>query len=150
MSFADDDLAAIGGALRTAFEGNNDMPAATATQRAIEMQEMREFVIEQDKLTEERIMARLTRLILVQVLGIAGPILIAVWQLSAINATGAASLDLLKSQQAELARRGKWMQERERWEDSVEMWARPKGYAPPRYRAPMAATIAEQDDAAAR
>ncbi len=98
------------------------------------MRELKEFVIREDKLTEERVMARLTKIILFQLLAALMPAAVVIWQLAGINANANASLDLLKHQQDELDKRAKWMQERQRWEDSVEMWAGPKGYIPPRYK----------------
>ena len=54
--------------------------------------------------------------------------------LGGIYNTNATALDMLRKQQAVIEKRGEWMNQRERWEQSIEMWAEPKGYAPPRYR----------------
>ena len=54
--------------------------------------------------------------------------------LGGIYSTNAAALSILEKQQGELERRGAWMNEREKWEQSVEGWAGPKGFVPPRYR----------------
>ena len=45
------------------------------------------------------------------------------------------ALDLMRKQQSMLEQRGVWMSERERWEQSIETWAEPKGYVRPQYRA---------------
>lgn len=57
-----------------------------------------------------------------------------VFFLGGIYNTNNAALELLQKQQSVLDKRGEWISERERWEQSVEMWAGPKGYQPPRYR----------------
>ena len=54
--------------------------------------------------------------------------------LGGIYSTNAAALDILEKQQSVLEQRGAWMNEREKWEQSVEGWAGPKGFVPPRYR----------------
>lgn len=54
--------------------------------------------------------------------------------LGGIYSTNNAALAILNKQQAEIERRGQWMNERERWEQGVEQWAAPKGFVPPRYR----------------
>ena len=54
--------------------------------------------------------------------------------LGGIYNTNSAALDMLRKQQVLLEKRGEWMSERERWEQSVELWAEPRGYQPPRYR----------------
>lgn len=54
--------------------------------------------------------------------------------LGGIYTTNTAALDSIRKLQAVLEQRGVWMNERERFEQSIEQWAVPKGYEPPRYR----------------
>lgn len=54
--------------------------------------------------------------------------------LGGIYTTNTAALDSIRKLQTVLEQRGTWMSERERWEQSVEQWAGPKGFEPPRYR----------------
>lgn len=54
--------------------------------------------------------------------------------LGGIYSTNADALETIKKTQAVLEQRGAWMNERERWEQSMEQWAGPKGFQPPRYR----------------
>ena len=54
--------------------------------------------------------------------------------LGGIYNTNNTALEMLRKQQGLLEKRGEWMNQRDRWEQSIEQWAEPKGYQPPRYR----------------
>lgn len=91
--------------------------------------ELKEYIDQRDNAVEARIKLWIFGAILANVLGMV-PV---IFFLGGIYADGRTAVELLEAQQAELTQRGVWMQDRERWEMSVEMWARDQGYEPPRY-----------------
>ena len=54
--------------------------------------------------------------------------------LGGIYSTNSDALAMLQKLQVVIEKRGNWMNERVQWEQSMETWAEPKGYVPPRYR----------------
>lgn len=54
--------------------------------------------------------------------------------LGGIYSTNSDALRSIQKLQTTIDSRGQWMSERERWEQGVEQWAKPKGFEPPRYR----------------
>lgn len=53
--------------------------------------------------------------------------------LGGIYSDGRAAVRMLAKQDLELNQRARWMQRREAFEMSMELWAKPQGYVPPRY-----------------
>lgn len=92
--------------------------------------DIKQYIDERDAMVEERVKGWLIRAVLAQLV----TMLPVIFFLGGIYAQNAAALDLLKAQQSELAQSGRWMDERERWEQAVEQqW--PGGvFQPPRYR----------------
>ena len=122
-------VADIGPALESAFS-EGPMPDKDDIKADIRVADLKAFVVERDNAVETRMKLWVIGATLTQVLALV-PV---IFFLGGIYSKIDASLDLQNQQQTELNKRGEWMQERQRWEDSVEMWAVPKGYVPPRYR----------------
>ena len=127
------------------FDGNAEQVRAVATQLADAFGQNQGNVPDQLRLLEKRIDAKIdakidaavTKMkfwvisaVLTQIVAMS-PV---IFFLGGIYNTNTTALEMLRKQQALLEKRGDWMNERERWEQSMEMWAEPKGYQPPRYR----------------
>lgn len=93
-------------------------------------EELKEYIDQRDSAVEQRIKLWIFTAILANVLTLV-PV---IFFLGGIYADGRTAVKLLETQQSELAQRGIWMQDRERWELSVELWAEDKGFKPPRYK----------------
>jgi len=91
--------------------------------------ELKDYINDRDKSVEQRVKFWVVGAALTNVLAL----LPVIFFLGGIYQNANASLDLLKEQQKELAQRGLWMQDRERFELAVELWAEPKGFKAPKY-----------------
>ena len=127
------------------FDGNAEQVRAVATQLADAFGQNQNNVPEQLRQLEARIDAKIdskidaavTKMkfwvisaVLTQIVAMS-PV---IFFLGGIYNTNNTALDLLRKQQSVIEKRGDWMNEREKWEQSMELWAGPKGYQPPRYR----------------
>ena len=127
------------------FDGNAEQVRAVATQLADAFGQNQNNVPEQLRQLEARIDAKIdskidaavTKMkfwvisaVLTQIVAMS-PV---IFFLGGIYNTNNTALDLLRKQQSVIEKRGDWMNEREKWEQSMELWAGPKGYEPPRYR----------------
>lgn len=92
--------------------------------------EIKTYIDDRDTAVEQRVKYWVIGAVLAQVVAL----LPVIFFLGGIYQNANSSLELLKAQQRELAQRGSWMQDRERWEYAVEIWARPKGFEPPKYK----------------
>lgn len=90
----------------------------------------KEFIRQLDVDVERRLKLWIVSAVLAQVL----TFLPVIFFLGGIYTDGRAAVQMLRDQRAELEQRGAWMQDRERWEMSIEVWAERNGYEPSRYK----------------
>lgn len=90
----------------------------------------KEFIRQLDLDVERRLKLWIISAVLAQVL----TLMPVIFLLGGIYSDGRAAVKMLEQQQSELAQRGRWMQDRERWEMTMEAWAQSEGFKPPRYR----------------
>lgn len=93
-------------------------------------QDIKDYIDTRDTAVEQRIKYWLISAVLAQVIALA-PV---VFFLGGIYSNANASLKMLENQQVELSQRGVWMQDRERWEQAMQIWAEDQGFKPPRYK----------------
>lgn len=91
--------------------------------------EDKEFIKAEDNATEQRLKLWIFGAMMANVIAVI-PI---IFFLGGIYSDGRAAVQMLAKQEQELGSRSRWMQRREAFELSVEMWARDKGYEPLRY-----------------
>lgn len=92
--------------------------------------DIKDYIDERDGLVEERVKAWLVKAVLIQVVSFI-PV---IFFLGGIYFQNNAALELLRNQQRVIETRGKWMSDRERWEQAVEQqWPGPRQFSPPRY-----------------
>jgi hypothetical protein len=91
-------------------------------------QDIKDYIDQRDSAVEERVKTWLIKAVLAQLVAFV-PV---IFFLGGIYSQNAAALKMLESHRAELADRGVWMDDREKWELSVEQqWGR-KSFTPPR------------------
>lgn len=88
------------------------------------------FIKQLDLDVERRIKFWIVSAVLAQVI----TLLPVIFFLGGIYSDGRVALNMLQEQQMELARRGNWIQDREKWEMAMENWATPKGFERPHYQ----------------
>lgn len=89
--------------------------------------DLKEYIDQRDTAVEQRIKLWILGSILTQLLAMA-PI---VFFLGGIYSDGRAAVELLQNQDEEIAAIRTAQRERERWQLSIEIWAKSKGYEPP-------------------
>ncbi len=95
----------------------------------MELQSIKEYIDQRDSAVEQKIKLWIISSVLAQMLTLC-PV---IFFLGGIYQNANASLQMLSDQQKELAQRGRWMQDRERWEMTMEAWAEAQGFKPPKY-----------------
>lgn len=91
--------------------------------------EDKEFIKAEDNATEQRLKLWIFGAVMANVLAMVPVIFL----LGGIFSDGRAALKMLENHEKELNVRNGWMQRREAFEMSMEIWARDKGYKPLRY-----------------
>ena len=95
-------------------------------------EELKEYIDQRDTAVEHRIKLWVFGSILTQIIAL----LPVIFFLGGIYSDGRSAVKMLEEQQNELRQRGTWMQDRERWEMTIEIWAKQNGYEPPRHGRP--------------
>ncbi len=95
----------------------------------MELQSIKEYIDQRDSAVEQKIKLWIISSVLAQIITLC-PI---IFFLGGIYQSANASFELMKSTQVEMEARGRWMQDRERWEMAMESWAETNGFKPPKY-----------------
>ena len=91
------------------------------------------YIQEQDAQVAQRLKLWIISTALVNVIALFAFLMPVIFYLGGIYKTSLDTVKLIERQQSTLDQRGQWMQDRERWELAIEIWAKSKGYQPPRY-----------------
>lgn len=91
------------------------------------------YIQEQDAQVAQRLKLWIISAALVNVIALFAFLTPVIFYLGGIYKTSLDTVKLIERQQSTLDQRGEWMQDRERWELAIEIWAKSKGYQPPRY-----------------